>query len=393
MPADEIARNRKISRQMLSDVHNAVASAETDEDKAKLRGVAEDVDLFLDLATLWHGESVDKAIGVYQTASHIFRDTGAEGEDGEAKFDARQIRTSSNLGSLFLLQGNVDSAEREYQLALEKLASETGQDSEVLKTELAYNLARAYEENGDYVKASQWYRDVLRQHPEHMECESSSSAILLGPVVNDSDYLEAKVRQAMLAAASGRNVDAHTLLKECLRADETNITLRSSYTYFLISIGSYKEALAFTSATLKHERNDPFTFCALGWLHFTLGREAKSSAEVAERPKQYLRSAEAYERALTLDPRSAMAAQGLAIALAEDTLSPPGSVNAADEGKLRQKLASQALGIFSRINDCLLDGSGNINMGHCHFTRGDEEKAIQAVSQDSSGLRVPVPGS
>lgn len=184
----------------------------------------------------------------------------------------------------------------------------------------------------------------------------------------------------MLAAAAGRNVDAHTLLKECLRADETNITLRSSYTHFLISIGSYKEALAFTTSTLKHERNDPFTFCALGWLHFTLGREAKSSSDVAERPKQYLRSAEAYERALTLDPRSAMAAQGLAIALAEDTLSPPGSTNAADEGKVRQKLAGQALGIFSRINDCLLDGSGNVNMGHCHFTRGDEEKAIQSVS-------------
>jgi RNA polymerase-associated protein CTR9 len=183
----------------------------------------------------------------------------------------------------------------------------------------------------------------------------------------------------VLAAAAGRNVDAHTLLKECLRADETNVTLRSSYTHFLISIGSYKEALAFTTQTMKYERNDPFTFCALGWLHFTLGREAKSSSELAERPKQYLRSAEAYERALTLDPKSAMAAQGLAIALAEDTLSQPGSVSAADEPKVRMKLAGHALGIFSRINDCLLDGSGNVNMGHCHFTRGDEEKAIQAV--------------
>lgn len=183
----------------------------------------------------------------------------------------------------------------------------------------------------------------------------------------------------MLAAAAGRNVDAHTLLKECLRADETNVTLRSSYTHFLISIGSYKEALAFTTQTMKYERNDPFTFCALGWLHFTLGREAKSSSELAERPKQYLRSAEAYERALTLDPKSAMAAQGLAIALAEDTLSQAGSVSAADEPKVRMKLAGHALGIFSRINDCLLDGSGNVNMGHCHFTRGDEEKAIQAV--------------
>lgn len=173
MPADEIARNRKTARQMLSDVHNSVASAETEEDKVKLRGVAEDVDLFLDLATLWHGESVDKAIGSYQTASNIFRASSSQEDEGEEeRVDVRQIRTASNLGSLFLLRGNTDSAEREFQLALEKLASETGQDAEVLKTDLAYNLARAYEENGEVVKASQWYRDVLRQHPEHMECKS-----------------------------------------------------------------------------------------------------------------------------------------------------------------------------------------------------------------------------
>jgi RNA polymerase-associated protein CTR9 len=138
--------------------------------------VSHDLDIFLDLATLWHGEAIDKAIGAYQTASNIFRDaaSSAEGDDEEKKLDVRHIRTSSNLGSLFLLQGNVDNAEREYQYALERLANETGQDAEVLKTDLAYNLARAYEENGDVVKASQWYRDVLRQHPEHMECESKS---------------------------------------------------------------------------------------------------------------------------------------------------------------------------------------------------------------------------
>jgi len=169
MPSDEIARNRKTAREMLTDVHTSVASAESDEDKAKLGGVSHDVDIFLDLATLWHSEAIDKAIGAYQTASNIFRDSNDETKD----LDVRQIRTSSNLGSLFLLQGNVDSAEREYQYALERLANETGQDAEVLKTDLAYNLARAYEENGDVVKASQWYRDVLRQHPEHMECGSS----------------------------------------------------------------------------------------------------------------------------------------------------------------------------------------------------------------------------
>jgi RNA polymerase-associated protein CTR9 len=156
---------------MLTDVHSQVVSGNTDDDRAKVEGVSHDVDIFLDLATLWHTDAIDKAVGAYQTASNIFRDSSANGGSDSKELDARQIRTSSNLGSLFLLQGNVDSAEHEYQFALEKLADETGQTAEVLKTDLAYNLARAYEENGEVVKASQWYRDVLRQHPEHMECE------------------------------------------------------------------------------------------------------------------------------------------------------------------------------------------------------------------------------
>lgn len=195
----------------------------------------------------------------------------------------------------------------------------------------------------------------------------------------------AKVRLALIAAAAGRNFDSHTLLKECLKADESNIALRSVYTHFLTTIGSHKEALAFTTQTLKYDRADPSTFCALGWLHFSLGREAKSSQEIAGRTKEYLRSAEAYQRALDLDPTSAVAAQGLAIALAEDTLSlvtgNPGSV---DEAKTRQRLAGQALGVFSRIADSLPSGAVNVNMGHCYFARGEEEKAIQAVSCNRS---------
>ena len=187
---------------------------------------------------------------------------------------------------------------------------------------------------------------------------------------------------AMMAAAAGRNLDAHTYLKECLKADETSTTLRTVYTDFLISMGSLKEALAFTSQTLKYDKPDPATFCALGWIHFALGREAKSSTELAARPKEYLRSAEAYNRALEMDPKCATAAQGLAIALAEDTLAlkTGSSLAVGDEIKQRHRLAGQALGIFSRLNDSIVDGSVSINMGHCFFARQEEEKAIQAVS-------------
>ncbi|KAK8870014.1 hypothetical protein IAR55_000584 [Kwoniella newhampshirensis] len=370
MPADELAKNRVTARNMLTELHNLVALAETDEDWAKLRGVGTDADIFVELAKLWQGESLEKAIAAYQTALSIKSDEELAGDEPSQELqppDLAAIRLSDNLGALFQLQGNVETAERMYQEALQKLASETGKDAEVLKTVLAYNLGRAYEEGGDNVKAAQWYRDVLRQHPEHME---------------------SKVRLALIAVSAGRHYDAHTLLKECLKSDETNITLRSVYTNFLITIGSYKEALAFTTQTLKFDRADAYTFCALGWLHFTLGREAKSGQELTDRPKQYLRSAEAYERALHLDPASAQAAQGLAIALVEDTLAPKGAaLSGPDEGKLRARLAGQALSIFSRIKDSLSEGPVNVNMGHCFFIRGEEEKAIESYGTASNAYK------
>lgn len=167
MKDDELAKNRSTARSMLTEVHQFVATASTEADWARLRGVGEDADIFVDLAKLWQDDSLEKAVGAYQTAVSISSDDTEEG----GPINERAVRLSSNLGVLFQLQGNVETAERMYQDALQKLAAETGKDAEVLKTVLAYNLARAYEEGGEVVKASQWYRDVLRQHSEHMECE------------------------------------------------------------------------------------------------------------------------------------------------------------------------------------------------------------------------------
>ncbi|GMK55590.1 hypothetical protein CspeluHIS016_0206460 [Cutaneotrichosporon spelunceum] len=383
MPADEAERNLKSARTMLGEVQNLVSNAETEEDWAKLRGVAYDADAFVELAKLWQEESIEKAITSYQTAIQIRAEAESDdGEDTQAESQVRHksadygtVRLSTNLASLYALQGESESAESMFLEALQRLTSATGKEADELKTVLAYDLGRACEQGGDIVKAQQWYRDVLGQHPEHME---------------------SKARLAVIARTAGRNVDAHNYLKECLRADETNVTLRSAYTNFLISLGSYKEALQFTSQTLKHERHDVYTYTALGWLHFNLGREAKSQQDVAERSKQYLRSAEAYERALSVDPTNAVAAQGLVIALAEDTLTPkalqstPGSV---EEMKNRTRLAGQALSVLGRIKDSLPEGAVNVNIGHCYFIRGEEERAIEAYGSALSaanGRNVPI---
>ncbi|WVO21784.1 uncharacterized protein IAS62_003097 [Cryptococcus decagattii] len=351
MSHDEVVRNRTLARNMLTE----------------LRGVGSDSDVFVDLAKLWQGENVEKAIGAYQTALSIITDNDLESahEPGLDSPNFTALRLSDNLAALYHLEGNVETAERMYQEALQKVAIREGKEAEILKTVLAYNLGRAYEEGGDHAKAAQWYRDVLRQHPEHVE---------------------SKVRLALIATSAGRHFDAHTLLKECLQSDENNLILRSVYTNFLITIGSYREAFAFTTQTLRIDKSDAWTFCALGWLHFILGREGKSPQELAERPKQYLRSAEAYERALIIDPKCAMAAQGLAIALVEDSLALRGTNYGADEGKVRARLAGQTLGIFGRIKDSLAEGAVNVNLGHCYFVRGEEEKAIESYMTASNAF-------
>lgn len=178
MPADELARNRQTARNMLNEVQNAVSSATTDKELAQLRGVRYDSDAFIELAKLWQEESVEKAIVSYQTAISIKTDTESDelldtqAESQERKpVDFTSVRLSTNLASLYALQGQTENAERMFQEALQTLSSENGKDADALKTVLAFNLGRTREQGGDTVKATQWYRDVLNQHPEHMECE------------------------------------------------------------------------------------------------------------------------------------------------------------------------------------------------------------------------------
>jgi RNA polymerase-associated protein CTR9 len=170
MTPDELARNRSTARRMLTELHKQVSSASSESDWAKLRGVGTDVDIFLDLAKMWQDESIEVAVGAYQTAVSVGVDHEGD-KDKDGKVDMKAVKIGSNLGALYALQGNLEGAEARYQEALQKIAGESGGEAEMMRTVLAFNLGRAYEEEGEVVKASQWYRDVLRQHPEHMECE------------------------------------------------------------------------------------------------------------------------------------------------------------------------------------------------------------------------------
>lgn len=189
----------------------------------------------------------------------------------------------------------------------------------------------------------------------------------------------------MLADVSRVN-DAHDLLKQALAAEGGNLNLRAFYIHFLVEANLARHIKEFVFATLKeHERHDIYSLCAAGWIHYHQARESRDSSPkgVQDRRDGFRRSAEFYERALHHDPMCAVAAQGLAIVIAEDAIGTlGGSLGpiAPDENAKRVKNARDALDVFAKVRESLDDGSVYANMGHCYYACDEYDRAIESVS-------------
>lgn len=184
-----------------------------------------------------------------------------------------------------------------------------------------------------------------------------------------------------------RHNEAHELIKQCLTSQNSNLNIRAFYTYFLIQTNAIKIAKDFVFSTLKDfDKYDVYSLCAAGWIQYHQSRESRDNTPdgVKERKRGFQRSAEFYEKALQLDPQCAFAAQGLAIVTAEDALGTLGgalpSTMPADEGLKRIKNAREALDIFAKVRESKDDGSVYFNMGHCHYSCDEFDRAIESVS-------------
>ena len=178
--------------------------------------------------------------------------------------------------------------------------------------------------------------------------------------------------------------EAHDLLKNAVSAQKKDVNVRSALAHFLISRHQLKLAKDFTTQTIvEGGSHDIYSMCAVAWTMYNFAREnrAQTAEGAADRKKNFLRSAEFYERALTNDPKCAMAAQGLAIVIAEDVLTttraPMGSP---EEAARKLQGAREALEILGKVRESINDSSVYVNMGHCHFNRDELDRAIESVS-------------
>ncbi|KAF8585877.1 RNA polymerase II-associated protein [Ramaria rubella] len=361
------AANEKLrARDLFERVIKEIQITDGDERQRTVRGLGDDVDMWVELARLWESDSLEKTIRAFKEALRINKDKSGGG--------SQDPRLLNNLAALRHLEGSTAEARILYEDAITNAAT-SGED---LSTTILYNLARCYEDLREVTMAQEAYDKLLTRHPE---------------------YIDAKIRQAQMLQGLNQVNDAHELLKQALASQSGNLNLRAFYTYFLLQAHLYKPAKDFVFATLKdHDKHDVYTLCAAGYIIYHQARESRDASPEGQKQRRqgFVRSAELYEKALSLDPMCAIAAQGLAIVIAEDALGTfvAGSGSHHEDALQRAKNAREALDVFAKVRESVTDGSVYANMGHCYYARDEFERAIESYETASrrfyNGQNVPV---
>ncbi|KDQ14109.1 hypothetical protein BOTBODRAFT_32898 [Botryobasidium botryosum FD-172 SS1] len=352
LSSSDAAQERTRARELFDTVTKLIEAPDASRSH---RLLGEDVEMYVEIARLWQTENLDRASKALQEAVRIRKASGS----------SVHPKLINNLAAVKHLEGEPSVAQVLYEEALPNALSLEGEEADTLSTTILYNLARSYEDQGETGMAKDAYKKLLGIHPE---------------------YVDAKARLALMLIASKQYDEAHQLLKQGLSSPERNGNIRALYIYFLCHVPSlYKAARSFTYNLLKDDRHDVYALCAAGFLHYQEARENRhrDPASLASRSELFIKSANIFLSALQYDPACAVAAQGLAIIIAEDVLE---ANQASDEASLRLRHARntrQALDIFAKVRESLSDGSVYINMGHCYFARDEYDKAIESYETAS----------
>ncbi|TFK74286.1 RNA polymerase II-associated protein [Pluteus cervinus] len=355
LPSSEFAREKTKAKESYDRISKLIEQDDSRPGQIQVPDrISKDMQTYAEIARLWQGENNDKVIKALKEALRICDPN-----------NSNYPRILNNLGALHQMEGNFTEAQTYYQSALTSATShEAGTPS--ISISICYNLARVYEDQGQESNARDAYTLLLSKHPE---------------------YVDAKIRLAHLAFAAHQTSEASDLLKQCLASQPSNLNLRAYLIHFLFSSNQAKQIKEVVYTSLKdYDRHDVYSLCASGWFWYYTARESKEQHS-EERKKNFLRSAEYYEKALQLDPNCAFAAQGLAIMIAEDALGtlwgalgPP----TPDDVLRRDKSSREALDIFAKVRESISDGSVYVNMGHCYYARDEYDRAIECYETAST---------
>ncbi|PTB79328.1 TPR-like protein [Trichoderma longibrachiatum ATCC 18648] len=327
------------------------------------KALSPDASVLLNLARLYETDSPDKALQCLQQVEQLEIDQIPESErptdvpEAEVQAALRKFlppQLLNNIGCFHFQAEKFDLASELFEAALGACMrageKDPTMDTDALVTTISFNLGRSYEARGLTDKAVEVYEGLLNRH---------------------DDYTDARTRLAYIKLRKNPNKEGPDAVAKLYQENTADLEVRALYGWYLGKVHSRKrpaniaedhEFRHYKHTLQNYDKHDRYALVGMGNLYLVQAREMRreTEQEKQKRSATYSKAVEFFEKALSLDPKNAYAAQGIAIALVED-----------------KKDYKTALTIFNQVKDTVKDAHLYVNLGHIYAELKQFSKAIE----------------
>lgn len=316
----------------------ARSSSHTKRDNARsyLKKVTEskpdDVEAWIELASITEQHDTQTALSAYRTAIKIF----------ESRSESVPPELYNNIAALLFSTGALEESEQYYKSALqqcqEKMTLNKEHYGSIVYT-IQYNIGRLHEAKHQLIEAENTYKNILIEHPMYLDCY-----LRLGCMERDKGLL----------------FDASDKFKETFRIEPDN------FEAWTLLANLHLSKLELTPCQKKFERildktkanPDCYSLVQVGnvWLQ-SQNQPIKDLEKLA---LQRNRALQFYKHALRYDPRNIYAASGIGCVLAV------------------KRMFSEARDVFSQVREVTADFPDVwINIAHIYVEQKQYVAAVQ----------------
>ncbi|KAF2788003.1 hypothetical protein K505DRAFT_256487 [Melanomma pulvis-pyrius CBS 109.77] len=318
--------------------------------------------VLLNLARLYEADHPDKSLKCLEEVEQMELDGIPEEDYPEDIEDEALLKKAlrellppqllNNMACFHYQAERFLQARELFQSALNACVKAAGRDetidTDALVTSISYNLGRTYESEGMLDDAKGVFESLLERHP---------------------DYIDARIRLAYIILRQNPNDEGPAAVSKLFKENDDNVEVRALYGWYTskskkktLNFADDQEQRHYKHTLQKFDKHDRYSLTGMGNISLAIAREMRRDTEQdkEKRRKTYERAVEFFDKVLQLDPKNAYAAQGIAIALAED-----------------KKDYSTALQILTKVKDTLKDYTVFMNLGHTYCEIKQYSRAIE----------------
>ncbi|KAJ2967051.1 hypothetical protein NQ176_g9853 [Zarea fungicola] len=299
------------------------------------KNISPDASVLLNLARLYESENPEKALQCLQQVEQLELEQipSSEYPEGAEKNALASDMFEAALGACMKMSDRDSTV-----------------DTDALVSTISFNLARSYEAQGLADKAVEVYEGLLQRH---------------------DDYTDARARLAYIKLRRSPNKEGPDAVAKLYQENTSDVEVRALYGWYLGKVSRKRPGNVTEDPEFRHykhtlqnyDKHDRYALVGMGNLHMMQAREMRRETESdkQKRSAAYGKAVEFFEKALSLDPKNAYAAQGVAIALVED-----------------RKDYKNALAIFNSIRETVKEPNLYVNLGHIYAELKQFSKAIES---------------